>query len=91
MAQVVVSMKIMPDSPAADLKKIESKATHEIAEFGGSVGKVDVEPVAFGLKSLVLIFVMDESLGSTETLEESVSKIPQVQSVEITDVRRAIG
>lgn len=81
----------MPESPDMDLLKIEKKATKEIKEFGGDVGKVEVEPIAFGLKALKLIFVMEESLGSTETLEEDLKKIAGIQSVEVTDVRRTIG
>jgi len=34
---------------------------------------------------------MDESKGSTDTLEESIISIEGVNSVETVDVRRAIG
>lgn len=91
MADIVVSLSIMPTSPDVDLKPIEEKATHLIKEFGGEVGRVNVVPIAFGLKSLNLIFVMDEKLGSTEVLEENIKKVRGVQSAEVTDVRRAIG
>jgi len=91
MAQVVVTVRIMPDKPDADLEKIKGEADIKIKEFGGEVGKSEMQPVAFGLKALILIFVMDESLGSTDQLEENIKKIRGVQSVEVTDVRRAIG
>lgn len=91
MAQVVVTLKIMPTNTKTNLKLIEKRATGKISEFGGEVGKVNINEVAFGLKSLELLFVMDESIGSTEELEENVKKIKGVNSVEITDVRRAIG
>jgi elongation factor 1-beta len=91
MAQVVITLRIMPSSPDSNLKKIEDSATLLIKEFGGDVGRVNVEPVAFGLNSISLIFVMDEAIGSTEELETQVSEIKDVASVEVTDVRRAIG
>lgn len=91
MAQLVVTIKIMPESPDVDLKAIEIKATEEISKFGGDVGKVEIEPIAFGLKALKLFFVMDEKKGSTDLLEEKVSNIDGVESVEISDIRRAIG
>lgn len=91
MAQVVVTLKIMPESPETDLKAVEEKASKLIAEFGGEVGKVEEEPVAFGLKALKLYFVMDEDIGSTETLENNVSEVEGVNSVEVVDVRRAVG
>ena len=91
MAQLVVTIKLMPESPDVNLKKIEEEATEEIKKFGGDVGKVEIEPIAFGLKAVNLIFVMDEKKGSTDPLEEIISKIDGVQSAEVTDVRRAIG
>lgn len=81
----------MPESVDVDLNKVKEEAKEKIAEFGGEVGKEEEEPIAFGLKALNLIFVMDESIGSTESLEEEISKLKGVQSVEVTDVRRAIG
>ena len=84
-------MKIMPESPDVDLDGIKEKADNEIKSFGGEIGKVEKEPIAFGLTALKLICVADESKGRTEQLEENVSKIDGVSSVEITDVRRAIG
>ncbi|MFH1510735.1 MAG: elongation factor 1-beta [Candidatus Woesearchaeota archaeon] len=91
MAQLVVSMKIMPESPQVKLEMVEEKVNHLVREFGGNVGKVEFEPIAFGLKAMLVIFLMDESLGSTDALEENVEKLDGVQSAEVTDVRRAIG
>ncbi len=91
MAEVVITLKIMPDSPQVNLEEIKSKAQELIKEFGGEVGKEEIVPVAFGLKSLNLFFVMDESLGGTDSLEEKINELKGVQSVEVIDVRRAIG
>ena len=92
MADVVITLKIMPESPEADLSLIEKKAKSEIKHFAGeSQFKVAVEPVAFGLKSLSITFVMDESKGSTEKLEQKIRDMENVSSAEVVDVRRAIG
>ena len=81
----------MPDSPSANLKSIEKEAKIMIEEFGGNVGKVEIEPIAFGLKAINMIFISDESNGGTEELESKVMEIDGVNSVEVSDVRRAIG
>lgn len=92
MANVIITMKIMPESPDSDLDAIEAEAKKKIEGFAGEGDmKVEQEPVAFGLKALKILFVMDEAKGSTESLEKEVSGIAGVNSVEITDVRRAIG
>jgi len=91
MADVVITLRIMPKSPETDLKAIEKKAKAYIGDYGGDVGKVNIQPVAFGLKALELIFVSNEDIGSTDKLEQNVASIEGVNSVEVTDVRRAIG
>ena len=84
-------MKLMPSSPDEDLESIRASAAKMIAEFGGTVGKVDFEPIAFGLKAVVFMFAMAEDLGDTEELEKKITGISGVNSVQVTDVRRAVG
>ena len=92
MAQVVVTLKVMPESPDTDLGKIEAQAKAKIIAFSHSKDiRMSQEPIAFGLKALKIIFVMDESKGSTDSLEEQIKTIESVNSVEAVDVRRAIG
>ena len=92
MAQVVVSLRIMPNDTSVDLHKLESKAKEEIVDFCDSKEfRASIEPIAFGLKALNILFVMEESKGSTEKLEQKIKEIEGVESVEVTDVRRAIG
>ncbi len=92
MANVVVTLKIMPKSPEIDLGKVEEEAKKLIAEFAGEgETKSEQEPVAFGLKALKIIFVMDEAKGATDPLENKIKEIDGVNSVEVIDVRRAIG
>ena len=92
MAQVVVSLRIMPQNPSIDLSKLEAEAKKEIVDFCSATEfKVNIEPIAFGLKALNILFVMDESKGSTEKLEKKISGIEGIESVEVTDVRRSIG
>ena len=92
MADVVVSLRIMPNNPNVDLSKIEAEAKKEIVGFCDSKEfKTQIVPVAFGINSLNILFVMGESIGSTEELERKISQIDGVESVEVTDVRKAIG
>lgn len=91
MADVVITFKIMPESPDENLDELKDKAEHLIKEFGGEVGKVEKEPIGFGLVALIMIFVMNENLGSTEELEDKIKEIKGIAGVEVTDVRRALG
>lgn len=92
MATVIITLKIMPSSPEVNLDQIQEKALEKIKEFAGDTEtKIDQEPIAFGLKALKIIFVMDEAKGSTEPLEDNIKDIEGVQNVEVIDVRRAVG
>ncbi len=92
MAKVIVTLKIMPKSPEIDLEKVQETALEKIKTFAGEgETKKEIEPVAFDLKALKIIFVMDESKGGTDILEEEIVSIEGVNSVEVIDVRRAIG
>ena len=82
----------MPKSPDTDLNSIETLARTKILAFtNNSEMKANQEPIAFGLKALNILFVMDESKGSTDKMEEEIRAIEGVNSAEVTDVRRAIG
>ena len=92
MAKAIVTLKIMPESPDTDLDKIEVQVLEKVKGFAGEgETKKEIEPVAFGLKALKIIFVMDEQKGSTEPLEKEIQKLEGVNSVEVIDVRRAVG
>ena len=92
MAVVVITLRVMPSGPDADLSGIERRAKECIVSFAGDTEfKTEITPVAFGIKSVDIKFVMEESLGSTEKLENKISEIEEVNSVEVIDVRRAVG
>jgi elongation factor 1-beta len=92
MAMVVITLKIMPESPEINLDNIETQAKQKVIDFSqGQEMKIEQEPIAFGLKALKIIFAMEESKGSTDALEDSIKTIEGVNSVEVVDVRRALG
>lgn len=92
MADVIVKLKVMPSDPGADLLKIQQACEVEIKKFGAKViHSVKQEPVAFGLKAVVIIFLIDEKISNMDVLEAAIKKIHEVQSAEIIDVRRALG
>ena len=52
MAKVVVTIKIMPESPEINLSDIETEAKAKIQDFSQNPEmKTEEEPIAFGLKA----------------------------------------
>ncbi|MBI2549479.1 elongation factor 1-beta [Candidatus Woesearchaeota archaeon] len=92
MARVVVTLKVMPESVDVDLLALTEQIKVMIYDFAGKTDlQTELEPIAFGLKAIKLIFVIDESLGDTEDLEHTIEQLDEVQSVSVVDVRRAVG
>ena len=90
MAEVIVTFKVMPEGVEVDLKKLEFDMKEVISRYA-EVGKVEIEEIAFGLKALNFIVVVDENKGGTDVVEDNMRNVEGVNSVEVTDVRRAIG
>lgn len=92
MARIVVTLKVMPESPETDFDSIETEIKKLLDRFVGETEtKTEFENIAFGLKAMKLTFIMDESKGSTDALEDQIRNIEGVNSVEVIDVRRTIG
>ncbi|MCC7553050.1 MAG: elongation factor 1-beta [Methanobacteriaceae archaeon] len=89
MSEVVATMKVMPESVNVDLETLKSDVQAAIPE-GAELHKIDEEPIAFGLVALNVMFIIEDSEGGTEPTEESVGKLSNVASVEITDTRRLL-
>lgn len=90
MGFTAVQMKLMPTSPDVDLKEIERKADELINSMHKTQVKIEEEPIAFGLKAIILWFAWNDEID-TEVLEAKLAQIENVSSVEILDVRKAFG
>lgn len=88
MAGIVgVKVKLMPESPDVDLKDIEEKAKKIVEESGGNNKEYEIQPIAFGLKALIVFFFYDEEKETSE-IENKLKQIEKVQSAEIIDLRK---
>ena len=69
----------------------EQPVKEKISEFGGEVGKVEEEPIAFGLIALKVSFIVDEDKGDTEPLENGLKEIDGVANADVVGVTRTLG
>ncbi|MBS3079329.1 elongation factor 1-beta [Candidatus Pacearchaeota archaeon] len=90
MAFALIRVKIMPDSPSADLEKIERKTNEILTEAGSKSIKFEREPIAFGLTAVIAQFSWDDSEDSDELMGK-IQSMHNISSAEIIDYRRAIG
>lgn len=90
MATVAVKIKIMPVSPETDLEKIKIRVKEKMEREGIKKPMFEVQPVAFGLKALIVTFGWPEE-KELEKFENSLKEIEGTNSTEVVDMRRAIG
>lgn len=92
MGFAICTVKIMPESPEVDMQALKEKSIAIVREFvGDSEIRESIEPVAFGLNAIKIIYVFNEKLGNPDVVPEKLAELEFVNSAEIVDVRRAIG
>lgn len=89
MAHVVVTLRIMPDSPERDLKALEGQIENSLVHHGKLYQK-KMEPVAFGLNALIFSVIIEEKAGGTDPIEEALKKLEGVADVRVTEVTRFV-
>lgn len=90
MSTAGLQFKIMPESPDTNLEEIKEKIKTEIEKQEGVLNDFKEEPVAFGLKAIIVTLALDESKDS-DILENAIAKIENISSVKLIDYRRAVG
>lgn len=86
MSDVAAILKVMPESPEVDLDAL--KQTIQDTVDADVLERIEEEPIGFGLVALNVTIVVDDGEGGTEPVEEALANIDDIQSVEVTDVRR---
>jgi len=90
MGVAAVKIKIMPNSPEIDIKEIEQDVRDLIEKQGVKNPQFEIQPIAFGLNAIIVMFGWPEE-KELEELEEKLRKIKNVSSVQLIDIRRAVG
>ena len=86
MSDVAAILKVMPESPEIDLEALKETIKNTID--ADSFERIEEEPIGFGLIALNVTIVVDDGEGGTEPAEEALAALDEIQSVEVTDVRR---
>lgn len=85
MAEVAVTLRLMPESDEVDLEKLEAMVRERI-----KVHSISREPIAFGLEALQVVAVVEDAAGGTEPLEKELSGIPGVGNVQVIGLTRLL-
>ncbi len=89
MGEVAATIKIMPESPETDLVDLKTRLEAVLPE-GSELYGSKVEPIAFGLKALMLVVLVSDLEGGTEQVEVAFAAVPGVESVQVTELGRPV-
>lgn len=83
MGDIGVLLKLMPEDTETDLERIKDEIKNRI-----SYEEIKEEDVAFGLKAIKVLTVVEDKKGGTSELEEKLSDIEGVRELEVEDVNK---
>ena len=89
MGDVIALMRVMPGEVISD-DKLEKMIDDikNVIKLPVTLGKIEVKNIAFGLKGLNVTVLVPDDAGGLDPVVEIISKIENVDSVEVTDVGR---
>ena len=88
MGTVLIKIKLMPTSTDVNLEEIKKNARKVVEKGEGRNINFEEEAIAFGLKAVIVGFALDES-KELEPIENKLGEVENVNSAQITDMRRA--
>ena len=83
MRKVAVTFRVMPEGVEVDLDAVQSQLRDSLRE---RLKKLEVKPVAYGLRAIEAIVILEDAAGEMERVESLLSQIPGVGGVETTEV-----
>src|SRR3990170_5712183 len=87
MGEVAAKITVMPSGMDVDLNKLKETLTKVVPQ-GARIHGFSEEPVAFGLKALMVVVKVGDIEGGTEKVEEAFRKVKGVESVAVEELGR---
>ena len=84
---VAAKLRIMPESPEVNLEDLKEKIKSEVSGIA-EIRDFAEQPIAFGIKALIALVMLEDAEGGTDRVEEAISKIEGVESVQVEEVSR---
>jgi len=89
MGEVAIQVKVMPNAPEVNLKELSGRIESVISN-DARLYACEVQPIAFGLRALLITFIIEDKEGGSEVLEGAISSLDEVESVQVVAVSRML-
>lgn len=82
MGNVVLILRVMPESPTVDLEVLKA----EIRKAVPGAQDIREEPIGFGLKALKLAVIVSDKGGESDNIEGTIGALKGVERAEIIEL-----
>jgi translation elongation factor aEF-1 beta len=84
MGRVAVLFRLMPQGVETDLQAV-AKHVQTALPSGVTIRGMQVKDIAYGLQSLLVSVIMEDTGGILDSTEHALAKVPHVESVEVME------
>jgi elongation factor 1-beta len=85
MGDVMVQLRVLPESVEIDLGKLEKEITNAIDKLC-KINEVKEEEIGFGLSALMFSVIVPDEEGKIDSVENAISSVKGVSQVDTRDV-----
>jgi elongation factor 1-beta len=88
MSGVAATIKVMPADADTDLNVLKEAIKAAMPAGGKIHGEIIEQPIAFGLKALIVTVIVQDDEGGVEAIEDALSQIPEAEGISVTNLDR---
>ncbi len=85
MGEVGLQYRVLPEGLEVDLDRLRDDIRKALPA-GATLKASEQKPVAFGLKALHVLIVLDDKKGGAEQVEAAIAGVAGVQSAEVVEM-----
>ncbi|MCL4453453.1 elongation factor 1-beta [Ferroplasma sp.] len=85
MGDVMVQLRVLPESVEVDLGKLKNEITNAIDKLC-KINEVKEEEIGFGLSALMFSVIVPDEEGKIDSVENAISSVEGVSQVDTRDV-----
>ncbi|MDR0767953.1 MAG: elongation factor 1-beta [Methanosarcinales archaeon] len=88
MSGVAATIKVMPADAETDLNVLKEAIKAAMPAGGKINGEIVEQPIAFGLKALIVTVIVQDDEGGVEAIEDALGQIPEAEGISVTNLDR---
>jgi len=84
---VAATIRITPKSVTANLDEIKEKLEDIVGDYG-KIHKSEIKDIAFGIKSIEAVILLNDRKGGTDEIEKKLRCMNNVSQVDVINISR---